>query len=127
MGLEAARAMSLTLAFKTDRVSITRLWALLNQVRMPYDHPHSQAIRGVCAAAKIYQAMSTAKLSLRSSSLPLHEANWNPRSESQNDSRKSPEDCLPYGSGLSWPGDKITLGDSDPYSLPLFETEIHIF
>ncbi|PLB46447.1 hypothetical protein P170DRAFT_511217 [Aspergillus steynii IBT 23096] len=119
--LEAARAMSLTLALKTDRVSIVRLLSLFNQVSLPYDHPHSQAIRGACAAAKIYQAIPTAKLSLRSLMLPLHEANWIPRPEPQVDSQNSPEDHLPYDTGLIWQDEYIT-SDPGPYILPLFET-----
>ncbi|KAH8422359.1 uncharacterized protein LDX57_000115 [Aspergillus melleus] len=121
--LEAARAMGLSLAFKTDRVSIVRLLALLNQISLPYDHPHSQAIRGVCAATKIYQTIPTAKLSLQSLSLPLHGAAWIPRPGPQSDFQNSPGLYHPYhDDGVNWESEDITARDPDPYSLPLFET-----
>jgi hypothetical protein len=120
--LESARALGLALAFKTDRASIARLLALLDHVTLPRDHPHSQAIRGVCAAAKVYQAIPTAKLSLRSISLPLHKASWIPHPEAPSGAKESrSDDGLSYEPDFDWSNENDTPYDSAPYNLPIIE------
>ncbi|KAF7589905.1 hypothetical protein BBP40_003523 [Aspergillus hancockii] len=120
--LESARALGVALAFKTDRASVARLLALLDHVTLSYDHPHSQAIKGICAAARVYQNIPTAKLSLRSISLPLHKATWIPHARVPSDLEESKsDDGLSYEYDLDGPSEQDNLYDSALLSLPLFE------
>jgi hypothetical protein len=118
--LDAARALGLVLAFKTNRISVPRLLGVLDHISLPEGHPYSQAIKGLCAAAQLYQTMPSASISLQVVSIPIHTASWIPSPAPVNEAKAATGDShIPEGI-FTTPEQNLSCDSAENFDLPLF-------